>query len=516
MSFNLTDLEALHTPEECATYIDSLKARIKDLDAEFVGRTLDDAARSEWATLHEIKPKALERKAEFEARRKAVEDLVRQGDEPQDKPFRPGSAKPQKARRVPEDIFAVEEYRQLSNSQEEMLQAFRDGAMFAVERATYPHPLSVPTVEQANIQRLLDTADLPSKANPNRELAQRILHTGTPEYLAAFTKYLRDGNTDRFNAADLRAVAPWTVQTDATGGYAVPFYFDPTLFHTGAWTNVNPYRGLCAVKTIVGTDTFNGASTTSFVVSRAGEAVAATEGLGAVAQITAIVAKVHGAGKFSIELLQDRPDITSEIASLISEAKDTEEENQFSVGIGGAVGAGFAPIGVLATGSTTGAFTAVETATGVTLAAADADLVEAGLPLRHRSNGVWFMSKGALRQFQALETTGGKLFGGLNYARVPNPEQRANGDTGLTILNYPVYEAPSGASGLVAQSVIATLFNPSRFYIIERAGMSVEVIPHFLDATTGYPTGERMIYAWWRNTAKPADVNAGRRLRIKT
>jgi HK97 family phage major capsid protein len=126
------------------------------------------------------------------------------------------------------------------------------------------------------------------------------------------------------------------------------------------------------------------------------------------------------------------------------------------------------------------------------------------------------MSKAALRQFQALETTGGKLFGGLNYARVPNPEQRANGDTGLTILNYPVYEAPSGASGLVAQSVIAALFNPSRFYIIERAGMSVEVIPHFLDATTGYPTGERMIYAWWRNTAKPADVNAGRRFRIKT
>jgi HK97 family phage major capsid protein len=513
----LADLDGLTVIGEYATLQAEVSARKKDLHNEWGIKPFDSTAQTEWASLTEVDAELTRRITEYNARVTDLEAKTRQPDAIVG-PFKPAEppGRAQHARRVPEDIFAIDEYHKLSNSPEERLQALRDGAMFAVERAFYPHPSSVPATEQAHIQRLLDVADLPSKQNPNRELAQRILATGTPVYLRAFTKYLRDGNTDRFTQDEQRAVAPWTVQTDATGGFAVPFYFDPTLLHTGAWTITNPFRGLCAVKTIVGTDTFNGASTTAFTVTRAAEQAASTEGLGAVAQITAIVAKVHGTGKFSIELLQDRPDVTSEIASLIAEAKDTEEENVFSVAIGGAVGAGFNPIGALATGSTAGAFTAVETAGSTVLAAADADLIEAGLPLRHRSNAIWMMSKAALRQWQALETTGGKLFGGVNYARVPNPNVRANGDTGLTLINYPVYEAPSGASGLVAQSVIGALFNPNSYYIIERAGMSVEVIPHFLDATTGYPTGERMIYAWWRNTAKPADVNAGRRLRIKT
>lgn len=515
MKFQLTDIDGLHTPEECATYANAVKDRVKDLDAEYNGRQFDDQARAEWMALGDILKATATKKAELEARRKAIADLV--GDPAaESQPFKPAPSTTHKARRVPEDIFAVDEYRKLSNSEPEMLQAYRDGAMFAIERAVYPHPMSIPAVEQAHIAKMLDTADQPTILNPRRELSQRILHTGTPQYLAAFTKYLRDGNTDRFTDENRRAVAPWTVQTDATGGFAVPFYFDPTLLHVGAWTITNPYRALCAVKTIVGTDTFNGATSAAFTVARAAEAAASTEGLDAIGQISAIVGKVHGVGRLSIELLQDRPDITSEIASLIAEAKDTEEENVFSVGVGAALGAGFTPIGALATGSTAGAFTAIETAAGVTLAAADADLVEAGVPIRHRAAAIWMMSKPALRQWQALETTGGKLFGGANYARVPQPNVRANGDTGVQLLNYPVYEAPSGASGLVAQSVIGALFNPASFYIIERAGMSVEVIQHFLDAGTGYPTGQRMIYAWWRNTAKPADVNAGRRLRIKT
>jgi HK97 family phage major capsid protein len=82
------------------------------------------------------------------------------------------------------------------------------------------------------------------------------------------------------------------------------------------------------------------------------------------------------------------------------------------------------------------------------------------------------------------------------------------------MLTYPVWEVPSAPTGTTSNYVVAVLVNPTRFYIIERAGMTVEVIQHMLDATTGYPTGQRGIYAWWRNTAKPADTNAGRRLTV--
>jgi hypothetical protein len=63
--------------------------------------------------------------------------------------------------------------------------------------------------------------------------------------------------------------------------------------------------------------------------------------------------------------------------------------------------------------------------------------------------------------------------------------------------------------------VVSALVNPATYYIIERAGMSVETIPHLLDQATGRPSGQRGIYAWWRNTAKPATVNGGRRLAFK-
>lgn len=509
-NFALSDLDSLRTVEEYATYIGSLEARIKELDVEWAGKQFDDAARAEWAGLQETKKKAVAVKAELEARRSVVEDLVRQGDTAAERPF-VGRTIVTAPRHVPEDIFALEQYRNLSSSDAEMQQAYRDGAMFAVERAHYPNPQSKPEVERAHIATLLDHTDQPSPANPNRELARLIISTGSPEYLRAFTKYLQ--GRPLTSSEQFRAAAPLTVQTDATGGFYVPFYFDPTVLHVGAWTNVNPYRAAGSVKTIVGTDTYNGPTSAAFTVARAAEAAAAAEGPGAVGQISAIVGKVHGFGRLSFELLQDRPDIVSEIASLIAEAKDTEEEAIFSLGVGDALGAGFNPIGVFAAKATSGAYTELETIGNNALAIGDAYAVEAALPIRHRSQAAWFMGRAEIRAFQALETAGGQLFGGQNYASVGYPQNNPTGNTGLRMLQYPIWEVPSAPTGTTSNYVVAVLANGSSFYIIERAGMTVEVMQHVVDGN-GAPTGQRGIYAWWRNTAKPANVDAGRRLTV--
>jgi HK97 family phage major capsid protein len=505
----LNDLEALQTLEEYATLQGEVQARKKDLDAEFGVKPFTDEARSEWASLLEVEQELEARIAEVTARRASLAEKAKD-ERHLERPFT-GRTIATKARRVPEDVFALEQYRNLSGSESDLLQAYHDGAMFAVERATYPHPESKASVEQEHLADLLATVDLPSGHNPNRELARRILATGSPIYLRAFTKYIQGRP---LSPDEQRAVAPWTVQTDATGGFMVPFYFDPSLLHVGAWTSINPYRQACQVKTIVGTDTYHGATSAAFTVTRAAEAAASTEGLGAVAQISAIVGKVHGVGTVSNELLQDRPDVVSEIASLIAEARDTEEESSFSLGVGDALGAGFNPIGMFAAKSTSGAYTEIETIGNNALAIGDAYALEAGLPIRHRMNAAWFMTRAEIRAFQALETAGGQLFGGQNYASVGYPVNTPTGNTGLRMLQYPIWEVPSAPSGTTSNYVVAALVNPKSFYIVERAGMSVEVIPHMLDAATGYPTGQRGIYAWWRNTAKPADVNAGRRLTV--
>lgn len=506
----LADLDAFRTLEEYVTYQGNLDARMKEIDAEYAGKPLPEDVASEFADLQDIRKETVARTTELRERRQYLDGLG-QDDRHGEPAFRPPTTKPQHARRVPEDVFALEQYRNLSTSEPELLQAYRDGAMFAVEQATYPHPESKAAVEQEHIAKLLDTVDKPSAHNPNRELARRILVTGSPTYERAFTKYIQGRP---LSPDEQRAVAPLTVQTDATGGFAVPFYFDPTLLHVGAWTNMNPYRAAGTVKTIVGTDTFHGATAAAATATRAAEAAAVTEGGMAIGQISAIVGKVHSMVTLSMELLQDRPDIASELASLIAEAKDTEEESSFSIGVGDALGAGFNPIGLFAAQSTSGAYTEIETIGNNALAIGDAYALEAAVPIRHRANAAWFLNRAEIRAFQALETAGGQLFGGQNYASVGYPANSPVGNTGLRMLQYPIWEVPSAPSGTTSNFVVAVLASGKSFYIIERAGMSVEVIPVVIDQATGYPTGQRGIYAWWRNTAKPADVNAGRRLTV--
>ena len=512
--FTTADLEAFKTPEEYATYQNEVRGRMQELDSAFAGRAMDEDARAEFASLQDLDKDVAKTITELQGRRDYLASLAKNPANVE-RPFAGRTIVTNQSRKVPEDIFAIEQYRSLSSSEPDLLQAYRDGAMFAVEHATYPNPKSVKPTEQAHIEKLLATADQPSQANPSRELSRRILSTGSPVYLRAFTKYLQGR---MLSPEEQRAVAPWTVQTDATGGFAVPFYFDPSILHTGAWTNVNPYRAACTTKTIVGTDTYNGATTTSFTVARAGEAVAADEGLGAVGQITAIVGKVHGVGRFSLELLSDRPDITSEIAMIISEAKDTEEEAIFSVGAGDALGAGFNPIGMFgAAHGTSGAYTHIDTAAADgAVAKEDAFSMEAAVPIRHRSGAAWFMNRQMIRIWQALETTGGLLFGGQQYAAVGQPATNPTGNTGLRLIGYPIWETPSAPAIVLATNdlVVSALVDPKSYYIIERAGMSVEAIPHIFDGD-GKPTGQRGIYAWWRNTAKPANVDAGRRLAFK-
>ena len=54
----------------------------------------------------------------------------------------------------------------------------------------------------------------------------------------------------------------------------------------------------------------------------------------------------------------------------------------------------------------------------------------------------------------------------------------------------------------------------SYYKIIDRIGMSIETIPHLFDVTNNMPTGQRGLYAYWRNGAKVLDANAFVTLRL--
>jgi len=65
----------------------------------------------------------------------------------------------------------------------------------------------------------------------------------------------------------------------------------------------------------------------------------------------------------------------------------------------------------------------------------------------------------------------------------------------------PVYTsdyAPAMASGTAAGAILV-VGDFSNFLIAQRAGMTVELVPHLFGVTTGRPVGQRGWFAWARN-----------------
>lgn len=389
---------------------------------------------------------------------------------------------------------------------EARVQMWRDNAMRAIEGARYPTNDDKRTRDR--VADLLDHHD-----SPDQDLARRIIATGSPLYRRAFEKIIKGRGTVSLTPEEQRGTA-LAVGVDATGGFTVPFAFDPTVIAIGSWSGaVNPYRRVCRIVSIVGTDTWNAITSTAVVATRTTEAAVTIEQGPTFAQPQYIVKRVQGQITASIEMFQDRADLASEMATLIQEAKDNEEETSWATG----AGAASASIGVGPVNGTTGAYTSITTAASVTLAAADADAVEAALPPRHRFGAQWFLNRLSIRRFQTLETTGGKLFSGNQYQAVGVPELDRAGNTGLRLLGYPVNESPSLPTAQTANIVIGTLLAPSSYVIVERVGMSVNFIPFIFGASQGnLVTGQQAIYFLWRNHAAPINVDAGRTLRYLT
>jgi len=411
------------------------------------------------------------------------------------------------ARKTESDIYDLSVVDR-AGSQDKRDQMLRDNAMRSVEQASFPHPNSRPDEARDHLAELLDYRDTGDK-----ELARRVLLTGNPTYRRAFNKALLGVP---LSPEEQRAAALAVVGTTTTGGYAVPYVFDPTIVPIGAWTSINPYRQACRVETIVGGNVFTGVASGAITAVRTTEAAVAVEAGPTFEQPTCTVKRVQTLVTYSFETEQDRPDIASEMAVLINDAKDTEEESAFTLG----TGAASAPFGMFGVHATTNGFWPILDTAAAAFAIGDLYVAEATLPIRHRMNAAWFMSRGTIRLIQAVETVSGELFGGQYYGAVGNPVATPSGNTGLKLLGYPVWEVPSAVSTTtVADSIYATFGNPQRFVVVDRAGMDISIIPHILNGVV--PTGQRGLYAMWRNSAftygaAGAPTTGGLRLTVKS
>jgi HK97 family phage major capsid protein len=487
------DLDEFRSVEELVNHQKDVKGRLADLNHEFDGLPFPDEARDEFAGLKKQNDEIDSRVRELEARDRVVREMGTEAprvERMDDRSF--GGRQTQKER----DVWDTNapEYREAFNNPDKLRGLFRDNAMRAVELSRFPFlgaekRLSREDI-QTHIERLIDT----TQQTVPGEMARHLLVTGSPVYRRAFWKAALAGNANGLSSEEQRALSLGAT----TGGQAVPFTLDPTVIPTSN-SVVNPARALGRVETITGSNTWNGVSSGAITASRASEAGPASDNTPTMAAPTATVTKAQAFVPFSIEVQEDWGALEAEMGKLFQDSKDDEEAVAFVTGAGS---------GVNPQGFVTGTTTTVGAATGLTVTAANVYALEAALPPRFRPNESFVSNRGIYNIVRGIDTAGGAalwlyISQGL-VTQAPTP-----GNTGATLLGRGAWEASAMQATVVNATKIMIVGDFSYFLIVDRIGMQIELIPFLFGAAQGnLPTGQRGLYAWWRNTSKVLSASA--------
>jgi len=371
-------------------------------------------------------------------------------------------------------------------------------AMRAVEAMEMPEQAPISKEDaQGHVDRLLRNLD-----TTDGKLARHILVTGSPEYKGAF-KAMLSGTYMSPAENNAMSLARAMSLTGTSGGFGVPFELDPSIIPTSNLA-INPYRAISRVIPIT-VDEWRGVSSAGITAAYAAEATAATDASPTLAQPTISTEKARAFVPFSIEIGQDYGSLQSELGGLLSDAKDELEATKFTTGNGTNE-----PFGVI-TGATT-VFTAAATNA---ITAADIFGWQAALGPRFRPRSVFAMNIAVQNKIRQFDTAGGAMIWENNLqqqagsVQVPTP-----GAVGANLLGRPVYESTAMSGTFTTGQLIGVYGDFNYYVIVDRLGMTVEVIPHLFDVTNNMPTGQRGLYAYWRNGAKVVDANAFRTLKL--
>jgi HK97 family phage major capsid protein len=490
------DLNELRSTEELGNYQNDVKQRIVDLHKEFEGLPFPDEARDEYVGLTKTNDEIDRRVKELEARKFQLAQIAETNPRSVERIDSDASKYYGKPSAKEEDIYDTTrgKYRDAFGDPHKLRAAYREGAMRALELARFPYLGEKKTHNQvsredvqAHIERLMERTQ---ESQPG-EVAQLLLHTGSPVYRRAYGKFLAGGvlSSEEQRALSLGAT---------TGGQAVPFTLDPTVIPTSN-SVVNPARALARIETISGSNTWNGVSSGAITATRVAEATAATDNTPTMAAPTLTVTKAHAFVPFSIEVQEDWGALEAEMGKLLQDAKDDDEGTQFVTGAGTTV---------FPQGFVTGTTATVAAATGLTVTAANVYALEAALAPRFRGNESFVANRGIYNIVRAIDTAGGAALW-LYISQGLVTQSPTPGNTGATLLGRGAWEASAMQATVVNATKIMIVGNFQYFLIVDRIGMNIELIPFLFGAAQGnLPTGQRGLYAYWRNSSKVLSASA--------
>lgn len=342
--------------------------------------------------------------------------------------------------------------------------------------------------------RDLDTTD--------GKIARHLLVTGSPEYRNAFRSVLFGGVMTPAEENALQIARAMSL-TAGAGGYAVPYDLDPTVIPASNLA-INPYR---AISRIVNTtvDTWQGVVSTGITAAYAAEATSASDVAPSFTQPQISTEKARAFVPFSIEIGQDWGAIQTELGQLLSDSKDELEATKFTLGSGSNE-----PKGIITAATTV--YTAAATSA---ITAADIFGWQAALGARFRPRASFVMNIGVQHKIRQFDTTGGSLLWSRDLTQQGgSAEIPTTGRVATNLLGAPVYESSAMSQTFTTGQLIGVYGDFNYYVIVERLGLTVEVIPHLFDVTANAPTGQRGLYAYWRNGADVASVNAFRVLKL--
>jgi HK97 family phage major capsid protein len=508
------ELDGLRSVEELANYQKSVEEGIKELNTEFDGLPLPEEKRSQFADLKDTRDEILRRIQELEARKAIVAGFA---EDPKrtEKAFSQSMNMFEKAGRgtaKERDVYDLTQYRFDPSNPEASRSQWRDGARRAIELVKTPtagrkfrgmmgNTIAGPSQEdlQEHLEDLLDNTqegDVDS-GRQSGAVARHLLVTGSPVYRRAFWKYQVSGNMNYLDREEQSALQRALSLTGSQGGFAIPFALDPSIIPTSN-SVVNPVRAIARLVTISGANTWQGVTSPAVVASYAAEGTEATDNSTTLVQPQATVQRAQLAIPFTIEASEDWPQLESEFGRLIQDAKDDLEGVQFVTGVGTTVFPQGFTVGTTATSAAT---------TGLVVTAADVYALEAALAPRFRPRESFVANRGIYNKIRGIDTAGGAALW-LYMAQGLVTQAPTPGNTGATLLGRGAWEASGMQATVVNATKIMVVGDFSYFLVVDRIGLTVELIPHLVGAANRLPVGMRALYAYWRNTSKVLSASA--------
>lgn len=331
------------------------------------------------------------------------------------------------------------------------------------------------------------------------EIAKLLLLTETNAYRSAFIKGITQ-QQPMFEPDEIRAINEYRAasETSANGGYGVPVLIDPTIILSSGAISA-PILDICRVITIT-TNAWKGVVAPGATWSYDAEGAEVSDDAPTFTQPDIPVYSARGFIPYSIEVEQDYPGFVEEMAKILSQGYVNLMAVTTMTGSGSSQ-----PTGIFTSmQNTTTAPAHVTSTTAGTLGAVDLRSAYSKLPERFRPGSSWLMSPTVMAQVRALGNN-------LNIAdfTIDFTREGVTLLTGKQVISTDYAPAFSSTTGAASYAIVGDFSN---YVVVQRAGMTVELVQHLFGTAANRPTGQRGWFAFARNGADVVNPGAFRLL----